>query len=300
VGKTDPSIKRYLNEVGRYPLLRPEEEIQLGRQVARLQELETKEKLNTQEQIEVVICRKAKQKFINCNLRIVVTVAKNYLHLCKTLELVDLIQEGNIALIRAVEKFDYTRGYRFSTYCYWWIKQAMQRAIGSMDSSIRLPNSFHDVVFKINRAIERLTKELGRRPTFKEISTAVDMSVKDLVVALQRAQPATSLDARIESSDGRFSIVDSIEDTSNINTIENVEFSAMLEELFFALENYLDDLARYIVIERSKNPPTSWKELQSSTGIERSKLQKIEQEGIMRCRLIVNAQREHGFRFSSQ
>lgn len=295
--KTDPNIKRYLNEVGRYPLLRPEEEIELGRQVTRLNELEGKENLNTYEQIEIVVCRKAKQKFINCNLRLVVNVAKKYQHLCKSLELIDLIQEGNIALIRAVEKFDFSRGYRFSTYCYWWIRQAMQRAIGSMDSSIRLPNSFHDVIFKINRAVEALSKELGRRPTFKEIAEAVDMTVEALVSTLQKSQPVGSLDATVDVSESKVSIVDSIEDTVNVNTIENLEFSAMLEELFFALENYLDDMAKFIVLERSKSTPTPWKDLERATGIDRLQLQKIEVESVMRCRIIIKTQRELGLNF---
>lgn len=295
--KTDPNIKRYLNEVGRYPLLRPEEEIELGRQVTRLNELEGRDDLNTYEQIEIVVCRKAKQKFINCNLRLVVNVAKKYQHLCKSLELIDLIQEGNIALIRAVEKFDFSRGYRFSTYCYWWIRQAMQRAIGSMDSPIRLPNSFHDVIFKINRSVELLTKELGRRPTFKEIADSVEMTVEVLVATLQKSQPVGSLDATVDTSESRVSIVDSIEDTVNVNTIENLEFSAMLEELFFALENYLDDLAKFILLERNKAAPTSWKDLEKATGIDRIQLQQIEEESVMRCKIMIQAQKEIGLNF---
>jgi RNA polymerase sigma factor (sigma-70 family) len=297
VTKTDPNIKRYLNEVGRYPLLRPEEEIELGRQVTRLNELEGRDDLNTYEQIEIVVCRKAKQKFINCNLRLVVNVAKKYQHLCKSLELIDLIQEGNIALIRAVEKFDFSRGYRFSTYCYWWIRQAMQRAIGSMDSPIRLPNSFHDVIFKINRSVELLTKELGRRPTFKEIADSVEMTVEVLVATLQKSQPVGSLDATVDTSESRVSIVDSIEDTVNVNTIENLEFSAMLEELFFALENYLDDLAKFILLERNKAAPTSWKDLEKATGIDRIQLQQIEEESVMRCKIMIQAQKEIGLNF---
>lgn len=299
MSKADPNIKRYLNEVGRHPLLRPEEEIELGRQVTRLNELEGRDDLNTYEQIEIIVCRKAKQKFINCNLRLVVNVAKKYQHLCKNLELIDLIQEGNIALIRAVEKFDFSRGYRFSTYCYWWIRQAMQRAIGSMDSSIRLPNSFHDVIFKINRSVELLAKELGRRPTFKEIADSVEMTTEALVATLQRAQPVGSLDATVDTPESKVSIVDSIEDTLNVNTIENLEFSAMLEELFFALENYLDDMARFVLLERSKATPTPWRDLEKATGVDRIQLQQIEEESIMRCRIMIQTQREIGLRFEA-
>lgn len=298
MSKTDPSTRRYLNEVGRYRLLLPEEEIELGRRVMRLIELEAKESLDTQERIEVILCKRAKQEFINCNLRLVVNVAKKYHHRCKTLELIDLIQEGNIALIRAVEKFDYTRGYKFSTYCYWWIRQAMQRAVNSMDSCIRLPNSFHDLIFKINRSVESLTKSLDRRPTFREVADDIGLTVDELTSALQRAQPATSLDYQSEGEEGKFSMVEHIEDHANVNTIENLEFSAMLEELFFALENYLDDVTKYVVIERSRPVPTPWKELQSATGMTRVQLQDIEMDGIATCKAMVEMQKNLGLRFS--
>lgn len=298
MSKTDPSTKRYLNEVGRYRLLLPEEEIELGRRVMRLIELEAKESLDTQEQIELILCKKAKQEFINCNLRLVVNVAKKYHHRCRTLELIDLIQEGNIALIRAVEKFDHTRGYKFSTYCYWWIRQAMQRAVNSMDSCIRLPNSFHDLILKINRSVEALTKELDRRPTFKEVAADIGLTVVELTSALQRAQPTTSLDYQAEGEEGKFSMVDHIEDPINLNTIENLEFSAMLEELLFALENYLDEVTRYVVIERSRPVPTTWKELQSATGLTRAQLQEIEIDGIATCKAMMEMQKGLGLRFS--
>jgi RNA polymerase sigma factor (sigma-70 family) len=297
VAKTDPSIKRYLNEIGRYPLLRPEEEIELGRRVARLNELETKESLDTSEQIEIVVCREAKLKFINCNLRLVVNIATKYHHMCKTLELIDLIQDGNLALIRAVEKFDFSRGYKFSTYCYWWIRQAMQRSVKLSDSSIRLPTSFHDLLGKINKAVEELTKLFNRRPTFKEIAEQVGISVEELIAALQRAQPPSSLDVRTEGEEGQFSIGDRMEDFVNINTVESLEFDMMLEELFFALENYLDDLTRYVVIERSRETPTTWKDLQDATGLSRHQLQEIEREGVAKCKATIEVQRTIGISF---
>lgn len=293
----DPTVQRYLHEIGRYRLLRPEEEIELGRRVAKLAELESKEILDTFEQIEVVICRKAKQQFINSNLRLVVNIATKYHHLCKTLELTDLIQEGNLALIRAVEKFDFSRGYKFSTYCYWWIRQAMQRAVKFSDSSIRLPGSFHDLISRINKSVELLTRQLERKPTFKEIADEVGISSAELIAALQRAQPPTSLDMEVDDGDGRFSIADKIEDDVNINTIENLQFNTMLEELFFALENYLDDLTRFVVTERSKPVPTTWKDLQEATGMSRSQLQEIERNGITTCKQCIEAQRRVGIGF---
>jgi RNA polymerase sigma factor (sigma-70 family) len=300
VTTTDPSIKRYLNEVGRYPLLRPEEEIELGRRVTRLNELEAQETLNTEEEIEIVLCRKAKKRFINCNLRLVVNVAKKYQHLCNSLELMDLIQEGNLALIRAVEKFDSSRGYRFSTYCYWWIRQAMQRARGSMDSSIRLPNSFHELINKINKSAELLTRSLGRRPTFSEIAVEVGMSVNELIAALHRSQPVVSLDITADSThanDQRSSILENIEDVVNTNTVDAVEMNTMLQELFFALENFLDETSRYVVIERSRPVPTPWKELEAATGLSKASLQEIEAQSMTRCRIMIQNQKDLGLNF---
>lgn len=297
---TDPSIKRYLNEVGRYPLLRPEEEIELGRRVTRLNELEAQETLNTEEQIEAVICRKAKRQFINCNLRLVVNVAKKYQHLCSSLELMDLIQEGNLALIRAVEKFDSSRGYRFSTYCYWWIRQAMQRARGSMDSSIRLPNSFHELIGKINKTVEGLTRSAGKRPSFVEIAEAMEMPVSELIATLHRSQSVVSLDITADSgqeSDSKSSILENIEDRVNTNTIEGVEADEMLQELFFALENFLDDTSRYIVMERSRPNPASWKELEESTGLSKAHLQEMERESVAKCKIMIENQRSLGLGF---
>jgi RNA polymerase primary sigma factor len=294
---TDPSIKRYLNEVGRYPLLHPEEEIALGRRVERLAELQAKEHLDTEEEFEVIVCQRAKQVFINCNLRLVVNVAKKYQHLCKSLELVDLIQEGNIALIRAVEKYDTSRGYRFSTYCYWWIRQAMQRAIGTLDSTIRLPTSFHDAVLKINKAIESLTAELGRRPTSKEVAEKAGIDTEELAICLQRSQPVASLDVSTESSDSKVSMLETIEDKANVNTIESIEVDIMLEEMLFALENFLDDISKLVVIERNRQPPTPWKEIEKMTGIEKYRLQRIELESIKRCRLLIENQKNLGLDF---
>lgn len=294
---TDPSIKRYLNEVGRYPLLRPEEEIALGRRVERLAELQSKDRLDTEEEFEVIVCQRAKQVFINCNLRLVVNVAKKYQHLCKSLELVDLIQEGNIALIRAVEKYDTSRGYRFSTYCYWWIRQAMQRAIGTLDSTIRLPTSFHDAILRINKAVESLTVELGRRPTSREIAEKAGIDTEELAICLQRSQPVVSLDVPTESSNSKISILETIEDKTNVNTIESVELDTMLEEMLFALENFLDDISKLVIAERNRQPPTPWKEIEKMTGIEKYRLQRIELESIKRCRLLIENQKNLGLDF---
>jgi RNA polymerase sigma factor (sigma-70 family) len=301
VKQSDPGLKAYLNEVGRHPLLGPEEELALGRLVYRLIELETKigsgQTLDAQEESEVFVGQKAKKRFINSNLRLVVDIAKKYHHQCYSLELIDLIQEGNFALIRAVEKFDYTRGYRFSTYCYWWIRQAMQRAIGSLDSPIRLPTSFRDIVFKVNKAVEKLSKELGRRPTAEELASELEVSVEVLDLANQRSRGVLSLDVQIECEASRISMIDNIEDVVNLNTIDSLESEIMMEELLFALENFLDDTTRLVLTERSRPTPTTWKELEGLTGLSRLKLKQIEKSAVIKCRVMIQTHKAMGLDF---
>jgi RNA polymerase sigma factor (sigma-70 family) len=287
--------------VGKDPLLGADEELALGRLVQRLVELEERlgsgQVLGIEEEIEVFNGQKAKKKFINSNLRLVVDIAKKYHHQCQSLDLLDLIQEGNFALIRAVEKFDYTRGYRFSTYCYWWIRQAMQRAIGSLDSPIRLPTSFRDIVFRVNKAVERLSKELNRRPTAKELAEELGVSAEILDLANQRSQGVLSLDVQVECDTSRVSIIDNIEDAVNLNTVESLEDDLMLQELFFALENFLDDTTRLILSERSRPTPTPWKELEALTGFSRPKLKQIERNAINKCRVMIETHRAMGLDF---
>jgi RNA polymerase sigma factor (sigma-70 family) len=301
VKQSDPSLRAYLNEVGRHPLLEADEELALGRLVQRLIELQEKldagQVLDIAEEMEVFRGEKAKKKFINSNLRLVVDIAKKYHHQCQSLDLLDLIQEGNFALIRAVEKFDHTRGYRFSTYCYWWIRQAMQRAIGSLDSPIRLPTSFRDIVFRANRAVEKLSKELNRRPTAKELAEELGVSAEILDLANQRSQGVLSLDAQVECDASRVSIIDNIEDAVNLNTVESLEDDLMLQELFFALENFLDDTTRLILSERSRPTPTPWKELEALTGFSRPKLKQIERNAVNKCKVMIETHRAMGLDF---
>jgi RNA polymerase sigma factor (sigma-70 family) len=304
VKQDNPALKAYLNAVGKYPLLGPEEELALGKMVQRLIELEEKvssgQILDVQEESQLFIGQKAKSRFINCNLRLVVDIAKKYHYQCQTLELLDLIQEGNLALIRAVEKFDYTRGYKFSTYCYWWIRQAMQRAVGSLDSSIRLPTSFRDVIFKISKATERLSKTLGRRPTAEELAEELGVSTEILDLANQRSQGVLSLDVLIDCESAKVSVIDSIEDVVNVNTIENLDAKIMLEELLFALENFLDETAGIVLLERSRSTPTPWKELEKITGLSKSRLKQVERSAIARCRVMIETHKVMGLDFTSQ
>lgn len=284
------SIQAYLNEIGRYPLLTKAQEIHLGTQVqALIVILEKDESTYTSEdRIAIKIGNRAKAKFIKCNLRLVVNVARKYVRQCNTLDFMDLIQEGNFGLVRAIEKFDPTRGYAFSTYAYWWIRQAIQRAIQANDCCIRLPVGVYESVHKVKRAIEDLSKRLGREPTVQEIAQEIDAKVEDVRSAIEAPRMLVSLDKVIGDHEGSGAIIDVIEDTKNSNSIEDAELRTNIADVYMAIENYLDEQSRFVILERSKDPPTTWRELAAIMKIPKTRLQAIEKEGLQRCALLIS------------
>ena len=139
---------------------------------------------------------RARERFMQCNLQLVVHVAKKYENRKrKSLEIMDLVQEGNIGLARAVELFDYSRGYKFSTYAYWWIKQGIQRAISQSDAMIRLPTGLHDLLTKVARTTSDLGQQLGRMPSMQEVADDMAVSLSAIHDAIRRSYAVCSLDA---------------------------------------------------------------------------------------------------------
>lgn len=284
------TIQAYLNEIGRYPLLTKAQEVMLGTQVQAWIAIQSKDREAYSEdelRIEKIGIR-ARAKFINCNLRLVVNIARKYTRLAKTLDFMDLIQEGNIGLARAVEKFDPTRGYAMSTYAYWWIRQAIQRAMQATDSTIRLPIGTYDALHQVRRAGERLSQELKREPTLKEISDEIGIDIEDIRKLLDAPRNAFSLDKKCTDNDDSSAIIDVVPDPRNSNTIDDAEERINIEALYRALDEFVDEQTRYIILERHRDKPTSWSDLSQATGLSKGKLQMLERRGIQKCALLLS------------
>ncbi len=206
-------VRAYLEEIGRIPLLTPEQEITYGKQVQQLKRL-----LTQQDELAQQLSReptqlewaeftglsateltqtlqqgyRAQQRMIESNLRLVVSIAKDYQQ--RGLELLDLVQEGTLGLQRAVEKFDVTKGYKFSTYAYWWIRQGLTRAIALQGRTIRLPVHIHEKLNRVKKVRRQLTQQLGRSPHLPEVAAAAKMEVSELRSLLAHTQKPISLD----------------------------------------------------------------------------------------------------------
>jgi RNA polymerase nonessential primary-like sigma factor len=213
-------VRSYLRDIGRVPLLSHEQEITLGRQVQELmaieeQELELEQQLGCKpSQAELAKAvglgdavlkkrikagRRAKERMVAANLRLVVSVAKKYTK--RNMELLDLIQEGTIGLVRGVEKFDPTRGYKFSTYAYWWIRQGITRAIAEKSRTIRLPIHITETLNKLKKGQRELSQLLGRTPTVTELAEAVELPEEEVKDLLCRARQPVSLEMKVGDGD---------------------------------------------------------------------------------------------------
>ena len=221
----------YLATIGREPLLTPSEEIELGNQVQKMMGLtETKvNEFSPQELKAIRVGRRAKDRMIKANLRLVVSIAKKYQG--KGLELLDLIQEGSLGLERAVEKFDPSRGYKFSTYAFWWIRQSMTRAIACQSRTIRLPVHLSERLTTIRKVSLDLAHKLGAMPSRQEIAAAIEMPIEELDSVLRQSLTTSSLDAPIKADEGNSCLVDLIADSYTESPLELVQRSIDQEQL---------------------------------------------------------------------
>ena len=288
-----PSFKSYLNEIARYPLLTVDQEIQYGRRIAKMRELQQLERtLTDAEQRLVRSGQRARERFMQCNLQLVVHVAKKYENRKrKSLEIMDLIQEGNIGLARAVELFDSSRGYKFSTYAYWWIKQGIQRALSQNDAMIRLPTGLHELLAKIARTTSELSHRIGRTPTLAEVADHIDVDVNAIHDALRRSHTVYSLDA-ITAGSETLSLIDMIADPQSLVDMDELSISHQAQEMLELIDKYLDDRSKFIVRSRRLQQPLTWAEISEKVGVAPSRVQQLERAALFRLRMMLNKGRE--------
>jgi RNA polymerase primary sigma factor len=247
--RSGDSMTWYLASIGREPLLTPAEEIELGNQVQAMMALvEAVRDDYSQQELKIIrVGRRAKERMMKANLRLVVSVAKKYQG--KGMELLDLIQEGSLGLERAVEKFDPTRGYKFSTYAFWWIRQSMTRAIACQSRTIRLPVHLSERLMAIRRVSLDLAHKLGAMPSRREIAEALDMPLDELDSLLRQALTTSSLDAPVHAGEGRSYLGDLIADASTEEPLDQVERGMHHEQLGRWL-SHLTDQEREVLAYR--------------------------------------------------
>ena len=250
---SDP-ISWYLATIGRIPLLTPAEEIELGNQVQQLMQLTEdgsiaadSDQFDGKQRRLIRVGQRAKQRMMKANLRLVVSVAKKYQG--KGLELLDLIQEGSLGLERAVEKFDPTRGYKFSTYAFWWIRQSMTRAIACQSRTIRLPVHLSERLTTIRKVSLDLAHKLGAMPSRLEIAEAMDLPVEELDSLLRQALTTSSLDAPVNGEEGRSFLGDLIADSSLEEPLDRVE-QRMHHEQLGRWMSHLSDQEQHVLTLR--------------------------------------------------
>jgi len=195
---TADAMRDYLEAISRYPLLTTQQEIQLARKIAQYMELRDNTSPTPAEQRLIKAGLKARATMVNCNLRLVVHIAKRYTGRIKSMDMLDLCQEGNIGLQRAAEKFDASRGYKFSTYAYWWIRQSLKRAIDSKERMIKIPIHMIDRTFKALQIETEYMKEHGRKPSKTELAQVMGLTIEQLLALVDCNSAHISLDELVK------------------------------------------------------------------------------------------------------
>jgi RNA polymerase sigma factor (sigma-70 family) len=282
-------MKDYLAEIGRYPLLTGEQEIQLSRQVRRMIELQAMEGERTKAELrEIKRGQRARDTIMNCNLRLVVHIAKRYATRlkCNGLEMMDIIQEGAIGLHRAAELFDGSKGYKFSTYAYWWIRQSITRAIDTKERIIRVPQHLLDKIYRATKLQREYLQEHGRPISMVALAEEMEMTVDELQMILQRNTPHSSLDQMV--GDNGSPLIDLIasEDPEIGDELSPV-YAEQLKLVFFRL----GERDRYVVsaYHGLNGPQQSQREIGETLGISRSAVGQRRENAVRRLRLMMRA-----------
>ena len=260
----DDPVRMYLKEIGKIPLLTPEREMYLAEQIS-------------------LGDKKAKDELIEANLRLVVSIAKR--HVGKGMYFLDLIQEGNLGLIKAVEKFDYSKGYKFSTYATWWIRQAITRAIADQARTIRIPVHMVETIHKVSRTTRQLLQELGREPTTDEVAEALGMTADKVREIMKIAQDPVSLETPIgEEEDSHLG--DFVEDNDSPAPSDSASYSLLREQLCNILHTLTPREEQVIKLRfgLEDGRPRTLEEVGKKFEITRERIRQIEAKALRKLR----------------
>ncbi|MCQ4122262.1 RNA polymerase sigma factor [Rhodococcus tibetensis] len=289
------SVRAYLKQIGKVALLNAEEEVELAKRIEAglyatqiMQELaDSGEKLPAAQRRDMSwICRdgnRAKNHLLEANLRLVVSLAKRYTG--RGMAFLDLIQEGNLGLIRAVEKFDYTKGYKFSTYATWWIRQAITRAMADQARTIRIPVHMVEVINKLGRIQRELLQDLGREPTPEELAKEMDITPEKVLEIQQYAREPISLDQTI-GDEGDSQLGDFIEDSEAVVAVDAVSFTLLQDQLQSVLETLSEREAGVVRLRfgLTDGQPRTLDEIGQVYGVTRERIRQIESKTMSKLR----------------
>jgi RNA polymerase primary sigma factor len=290
-GATADPVKDYLKQIGKVPLLNAEQEVELAKRIeAGLfaeEKLAESERMHTDQRIDLEWIaedgRRAKNHLLEANLRLVVSLAKRYTG--RGMLFLDLIQEGNLGLIRAVEKFDYTKGYKFSTYATWWIRQAITRAMADQARTIRIPVHMVEVINKLARVQRQMLQDLGREPTPEELAIELDMTPEKVVEVQKYGREPISLHTPL-GEDGDSEFGDLIEDSEAIQPGEAVSFTLLQEQLHSVLDTLSEREAGVVSMRfgLTDGQPKTLDEIGKVYGVTRERIRQIESKTMSKLR----------------
>jgi RNA polymerase primary sigma factor len=289
------SVRAYLKQIGKVALLNAEEEVELAKRIEAglyatqlmTEFAEKGEKLPAAQRRDMMwICRdgdRAKNHLLEANLRLVVSLAKRYTG--RGMAFLDLIQEGNLGLIRAVEKFDYTKGYKFSTYATWWIRQAITRAMADQARTIRIPVHMVEVINKLGRIQRELLQDLGREPTPEELAKEMDITPEKVLEIQQYAREPISLDQTI-GDEGDSQLGDFIEDSEAVVAVDAVSFTLLQDQLQSVLETLSEREAGVVRLRfgLTDGQPRTLDEIGQVYGVTRERIRQIESKTMSKLR----------------
>ncbi len=290
-GATADPVKDYLKQIGKVALLNAEQEVELAKRIEA--GLFAEERLNSGEKIDMKLKRelwwiaqdgkKAKNHLLEANLRLVVSLAKRYTG--RGMLFLDLIQEGNLGLIRAVEKFDYTKGYKFSTYATWWIRQAITRAMADQARTIRIPVHMVEVINKLARVQRQMLQDLGREPTPEELARELDMTPEKVVEVQKYGREPISLATPL-GEDGDSEFGDLIEDSEAVVPADAVSFTLLQEQLHSVLDTLSEREAGVVSMRfgLTDGQPKTLDEIGKVYGVTRERIRQIESKTMSKLR----------------